>query len=149
MDPIVLAFIGVSIFVGVLYLSDRPGWNATAKRLSRMVRAQIEAGKPVKALESRHKQTELTQWEADFKAIEKPSEAEEPKHVIVQHRYKNAFNGAWPEWVCKCGASGSTPTGVYSDAETHRKARLRGERHVKSMNEAEERLKKNGGKFAW
>lgn len=137
----------------VIYLCDRKGFNATAKRISTIVRANIEAKAkvPVKAIEPIK---QFDDWEQQFKEIENPQPlvpVEKPKkHVIVRHGYKEAFSGLWPEWVCKCGKRGATPCGIYSDAETHDIAKKEGAAHVRTANLAEERLENSKGKdFAW
>lgn len=135
----------------VIYLCDRKGFNATAKRISTIVRANIEAKKPVKAIEP---VKQFDDWEQQFKEIENPQSlvpVETPKkHVIVRHGYKQAYSGLWPEWTCKCGQRGATPSGIWSDAETHRQAKAEGQTHVSTSNLAEERLEKSrGNDFAW
>jgi hypothetical protein len=134
-----------------IYLTDRKGWNATAKRISTIARAHIESSKPIKTLDP---VKDKDDWEQKFKEIENPSSAkpiEKPKkHAIVKHRYYNAGSqGAWPEWVCKCGQTGHTPTGIWNERETLERTRKQGQNHVRSMNEADEKLSNSNGNFAW
>lgn len=156
MDPIsliILCTLGISIF---LYVLDPKGWNATGKRLTRIVRANIEGSKKVKAIETKSlKQDALDSWTESFESVGKPvaisAPVQEPKHKIVKHGYyKSAFGDLWPEWTCKCGATGHEPTGIWSDAETHKNAAREGRQHVTSANLAEERMEKaRTTDFAW
>jgi hypothetical protein len=144
-------FLIVVVFSVVLYLSDPKGWNATAKRLTTIARANLEAKKPIKELEPIK---DKDQWEQEFKEIENPQPlvpvAAPKKHAIVKRGYKQAHTGLWPEWVCKCGTRGSTPSGIWSDEETHGKAKKEGDTHVYTANLADERLENSKGKdFAW
>lgn len=149
MEYVFLIFFAV---LAGLYLADRKGWNATAKRLTNIVRANIEAGKPIKTLSPVKDQDD---WEQQFKAIENPNDSlpavPEQKHKIIKHTYTSGLGGdVWPQWVCKCGGKGSTPTGIWSDKETHEKTRREGQEHVQRMNQVEERIKNAKGKdFAW
>lgn len=157
MDPFFIVFLVVVVIGGFIYKADRAGWHATAKRLSRMVRASIESSKPVKEITAKVETHAVESWERDFKAIEKPQAAQvalvEPrnqKHVIVKRVYQKVSTGEiWPYVYCKCGWKGRNPTGIWSEAETLSRTARQGEAHVKSQNEAEEKLAKSKGNFAW
>lgn len=148
-----LEFVYLFIFVATLtmYLLDRKGWHATAKRVTTIVRSNIEAKVPVPQLEP---VKAADDWEQQFKEIENPQPLvpiEQPKkHAIIRHGYKEAYNGLWPQWTCKCGRSDVVPIGIYSDEKTHAQARDEGAEHVRTANLAEERLEKaKGTDFAW
>lgn len=144
-----LAFV-VSVCI---YLTDRKGWNATAKRLSNIARAHIESSKPVKALDPSQ---EHDDWTQKFKAIENPPSAalkpiEKPsRHEIVKRDwYETQAYGLWPQWHCKCGAKGHEPRGGRSMEATKRAALVSSEKHVLEATESDELRAKTGGKFAW
>lgn len=145
-------FVAVAFSVW-MYLLDRKGWNATAKRISTIVRANLESGKAVKALEP---VKDHDDWEQKFKAIENPPSAalkpiEKPsRHVIVKRDwYETQVYGLWPQWHCKCGAKGHEPRGGRSMEVTKRAALLASEKHVREATESDELKAKTGGKFAW
>ncbi len=147
-------FLIVFVIVVGVYFSDRKGWNATAKRISTIVRANLEAGKPVKALEPVKDQDD---WVQRFKAIENPELAvaapvEPVKHMLVRTSYyKTASYGLWPQWHCKCGAKGHEATGSYSNGmgEAKRRAKRAAESHAKTAIEAEAMRAKTNGAFSW
>jgi hypothetical protein len=126
-----------AIGIGI-YLSDRKGWNATARRLSNIVRAHIESSKPVKQVEKKIEQMELDEWTAEF---EGKSLDDEPKHVIVKTWFAEFAQTLRPFYQCKCGYSDWN-----LDIET---ADQKSKQHVVEQNKAEELLKKNGGTHAW
>jgi hypothetical protein len=133
------------------YLIDPKGFKSTGKRIVTIVRSNIEAGMPVKQIEPTKAHDE---WEQQFKEIENPQPlvpVEKPKkHAIVKHTYYNAGSqGAWPQWICKCGQRGHVPIGIWSERETLQRARNEGQQHVTSMNKADELLSKTNGDFAW
>jgi hypothetical protein len=129
-----LAFV-VSVCI---YLTDRKGWNATAKRLSTIARAHIESAKPLKQIEKQSEKLALDTWTAQFegKAIESG-----PKHVIVRTWFARVGGSVSPHFKCKCG---HTDWHVNVDAA----ARL-SKSHVNEQNRAEELMKRNGGTHAW
>lgn len=132
----VLLFILV-ICVGI-YLTDRKGWNATAKRLSNIVRAHIESAKPVKKIEKKIERQALDTWTAEF---EGKSLDTEPKHVIIKTWYAKVYNDICPSFKCKCG---------YTDWHVSVDAAARmSKKHVQEQNLAEKLLKRNGGTRAW
>lgn len=142
-----IAFV-ISVWI---YMSDRKFWNATAKRISTNIRANLEAGQPIPTLEP---VKEKDAWEQQFKAIENPPSAAlvpvaaKLRHEIVSHDYELALGRLWPRAKCKCGFKVSTPDGIYSEKETLRKTREKAETHVRIMNKADE-LKANGSKYQW
>lgn len=141
-----MEYIFLVVFVAsvVMYLTDRKGWHATAKRLTTIVRANIEAGKPVKAIEP---VKQFDEWENSFKSIENPPSAAlvpaKPalKHVIVKTWYEAVAGSVRPHWKCRCGRY----DWELDLSEAHRLSK----RHVKEQNAAEELLAKNGGTHAW
>lgn len=80
-----------------------------------------------------------------------PTPPEPLKHAIIRHQYHTAYDGSlWPEWVCKCGGSGYTPTGVYTSLDSAQtKSRKEGQAHVYNGNKAEDMKAKTNGAFAW
>jgi hypothetical protein len=125
-----------------LYLADRKGWNATAKRLTNIVRANIEASKPIKQLESSSKkvieQKSKDKWTADFTG--KPIDNGK-KHEIVRTWYARVGGTVYPHFKCKCG---------HADFHVTVDAAVRSsKKHVSEMNHAEELLERNGGTHAW
>lgn len=139
MEYVFLIFFAV---LAGLYLADRKGWNATAKRLTNIVRANIEAAKPIKQLESSSKkaleQKSKDKWTADFTG--KPIDSGK-KHEIVRTWYAQYGGGLRPFWKCKCGTSDfHVAVGAAQSAANQ---------HVKEQNQAEELLKRNGGTHAW
>lgn len=133
-----------------VYLSDRKGWNATAKRLTTIARANLEAKKPIKTLEP---VKDKDDWEQRFKAIENPPSAalvraKKRKHEIVKRDYELALGRLWPRVTCKCGFSASTPDGIYTEKKTFELTAEKGDKHVSIMNKADE-LKESGNNFQW
>lgn len=121
-----------------IYRSDRAGWNATFKRLSRMVRASIESSKPVKQLEPVAKKAELDTWTAEFEGKELETAN---KHVIVRTWYHKIGGEIRPYWKCKCGVS---------DWHVNvNRANQKSKEHVKEQNAAEKLMARNGGTHAW
>lgn len=150
MEYVFFAALVISIWI---YLSDRKGWNATAKRISTIVRANLESGKPVKALEPDKEQDD---WEQQFKAIENPpSAALKPvntRHALAKTSYYHTESyGLWPQWHCKCGAKGQEATGSYSNGmeSAKKRAKAAAETHIRTAIAAEEMQAKTGGKFSW
>lgn len=142
MDPFSIVLLVAASLCFVIYMLDRKGWNATAKRLSTIVRANIEAAKPIKQLESSSKKT-LEQkikdnWSAEFTGQQLDNGL---KHVIVKTWYARVSGNVYPHWKCKCGVS---DWHISTD-----RAREKSKAHVRYQNNAEELLKKNGGTHAW
>lgn len=136
---VLFSFVAMLLVGGGVYLSDRKGWNRTLGRVSRTARASIESRKGL-ALESRvgSQKALKAEWESEFTG--KPMAAvSDKKHLIVRHDYYPAFNGAWPRWTCKCGATGRTSTGIWSEQETIRKTVQEGKDHVRIFNDVEEK----------
>jgi hypothetical protein len=130
----------IVIVIGVcIYLTDRKGWNATARRLSNIVRANIESAKPIKQIEKKIEQHEIDSWTAEFEG--RPVD-EGPKHVIIKTWFSELSGvGLRPYYKCKCG---------YSDWHTDIEyATIKSREHVREQNKADELLKKNGGTKAW
>lgn len=146
---ILLVLVAVSV-----YLTDRKGWNSTAKRLSTIVRANLEAGKPVAVLEPIKDQDD---WSQRFKEIENPPSAalvsaKPANHVLVRTSYYHTQDyGEWPQWHCKCGAKGHEATGSYSNGmeSAQRRAKRAAETHIQTALAAEEMLAKTKGTHAW
>jgi hypothetical protein len=146
-------FLFIFVIAAGFYFSDRKGWHATAKRLSTIVRANLEAGKPVAAIEPIKDQDD---WVQKFKAIENPpSAALKPvntNHMLVKTSYyKTESYGLWPQWHCKCGEKGHEATGSSSNGmeSAKRRAKMAAETHFKTAIAAEEMQAKTGGKFSW
>jgi hypothetical protein len=133
----IIALVVIS-FVIYIYSRDREGWNATAKRLSTIVRANIEGSKPVKAIEP---VKEHDDWTQQFNSIENPQKPA-LKHEIVRTWYAKAGTGGIrPHYQCKCGFKDwemDTNTAQWTSAE-----------HVRDQNAAEALLERNGGTRAW
>lgn len=125
------------VSVGI-YLTDRKGWNSTAKRLSNIVRAHIESAKPVKKIEKKLEQDAADSWMAEFEG--EISETDE-KHVIVKTWYGMYGGELTPMFKCKCGYQYWGLDAIH--------AKRRSEEHVHEQNAAEELLKRNGGTHAW
>lgn len=148
MEYVFLLVLAVSV---CMYLADRKGWNATAKRLSTMARAHIESTKPIPALEP---VKDHDDWEQKFKEIENP-QAINPvniRHALARTSYYDTNHyGQWPQWHCKCGAKGYEPTGSYSNGmeSAKRRAKAAAEEHIRTAIAAEEMQAKTGGKFSW
>lgn len=152
---IVSGVFGLIILVcTAIYLSDRQGWNATIKRLSRITRASIEHARmgetPAKA--RRHKGA-VEAWEAEFNG--KPIESPAPSamqmltaesniwwvptginHEITKLDYEKTHLGPWPRWTCKCGATQSKPV-VHTLEAAQAAAKREAEEHVRTMNDNE------------
>ena len=148
MEYLFLLLVLVPIF---FYLGDRKGWNATAKRLTTIVRANIESSKPVKALEP---VKEFDAWEEQFKAIENPPSAapavKPSRHKIIKtDYYKTTSYGLWPRWHCKCGASAYEPLGGETIERAQRRAQKAAEYHVIDGDKTDALLEKTKGAFAW
>jgi hypothetical protein len=124
------------ICVGI-YLTDRKGWNATAKRLSNIIRAHIESSKPVKKIETKVKQQALDSWTAEFEG----KALDEPKHVIIKTYFAKYGYSLLPHFKCKCGYG-------YWGVDIEHAKRL-SEEHVNEQNAAEDMRSKNGGTHAW
>lgn len=151
MDPFTIVWLVGLVISFSLYMADRKGWHSTAKRITTIVRANLEANQPIKELEP---VKDLDDWTERFDSIENPRAALVPakpkKHEIIKHSYYDAGSqGAWPQWVCKCGGKGHVPIGIWNEEETLKRARNQGQTHVESMNDADEKLSKSDGKFAW
>lgn len=129
-----IAFV-VSLWI---YLTDRKGWNATAKRLSNIIRASIESAKPVKAIEKVADTYEKDKWTAEFEGKELDTG---PKHVIIKTWFGKFGGEVRPHWKCKCGH--------YDWHITVDAASRTSKDHVREQNQAEINLAKNGGTHAW
>lgn len=133
----------MSVFVAVaggfgLYMSDPSGWKATGKRLTTVMRAHLEAGKPIKELTKEQDKKALDTWTAEF--TEKPLETG-PKHEIVKTWFAPVGDAVYPHFKCKCGRV---------DWHINISAATRiSKEHVKNMNTADDLMKKNGGTYAW
>ena len=138
MEYVFLAFFVINV---VLYLLDRKGWHATAKRVTRIVRANIESAKPLKALEQRSDKAEKDKWTAEFEGKALVEGKAAPKHEISRTWYANYGGSVHPFWQCKCG----TKDWHLDKDMAGRKAK----EHVKDFNEAERLLSLNGGTHAW
>lgn len=120
-----------------LYLSDRSGWNATAKRLSKVVRANLEFKKDKDKMLP---MLDSDEWTRQFQG--KPAELPEAKkkHYIVKTDFYRTHLGDWPRWKCKCGQSEHTPVlnnfgglpAAIKDAQRD------ADRHVSQANKQEE-----------
>lgn len=121
-----------------MYLADRKGWNATAKRLSNIARAHIESAKPIKEIEKQTEKRALDTWTAEFEG--KPLETG-PNHVIIKTWFSRVGGSVSPYFKCKCGH-----TDWHVDIEA---ATRLSKRHVSEQNNADEMLKRNGGTHAW
>lgn len=149
MEVFIILFIALFVCGGV-YLTDRSGWNGTAKRLSRIVRAQIESAKPVKSLTRKAVTQELDSWETEFKQIQGIIPDSKLKHRIVKTGYYHAQSyGLWPRWWCKCGVSQYHALGGGSMSSAQREAKRAADHHVSEANKSEEMLAKTNGDFAW
>lgn len=144
MDPFTIVWLVGLVITFALYMSDRKGWHSTVKRLTTIVRANIEAGKPVKAIEP---VKAFDEWENSFKSIENPPSAAlvpakpELKHEIVKTWYARVLSEIYPHYKCKCG---------YVEWELSiATAQRTSEKHVREQNAAEELLARNGGTHAW
>lgn len=152
MDPFTIVWLVGLVITFALYMADRKGWHSTAKRLTTIVRANIEAGKPVKAIEP---VKEHDDWAQKFKAIENPQQSIEPvttNHMLVKTSYYSTESyGLWPQWHCKCGVKGHEATGSSSNGmeSAKRRAKQAAETHIKTAIAAEEMQVKTGGKFSW
>jgi hypothetical protein len=165
MEIVFIILFALTVVGGIaIYRSDRAGWDATFKRLSRMVRANIESSKPIKGITAKVETRAVESWEQSFKAIEQPKnviasapkygeavvEPRNQRHAITKRGYAKVSTGElWPQVVCKCGWSGKLPTGIWSQEETLRRTAEKGESHVHSQNAADEMLSKTKGNFAW
>lgn len=131
-------FLVVFLFGVWMYSRDPKGWNATAKRLSNIIRANIESAKPVKAIEKVAETYEKDKWTAEFEGKELDTG---PKHVIVKTWYARYGGEVRPHWKCKCG---------HADWHINLEAASRKSKdHVREQNQAEANLAKNGGTHAW
>lgn len=138
MDIFSIIFFISLVVSGVLYLADRKGWNATAKRLTTIVRANLESGKPVKAIDKVAVTKELDKWTAEFEGKQIESGL---KHEIVRTWYARVGGTIYPHYKCKCGHS---DWHLNIDA-----ADKKSKEHVKNQNHAEVLLARNGGTRAW
>ena len=138
MEIFAIIFFLSLVVSGALYLSDRKGWNATAKRLTTIVRANIESAKPVKAIEKVAVTHELDKWTAEFEGKQLESNL---KHEIVKTWYARVLGTIRPHYKCKCG---------HTDWELDIDIAVRtSKKHVKEQNAAEVLLARNGGTHAW
>lgn len=146
-----LVFIVLVIIGSGMYLSDRPGWHATFKRVSRGVRANLESGKEAKMLEKLPDTDAKEAWMATFEG--KPLAVEQNKttlkHEIVRHSYEKSLGDLWPKWHCKCGHSYAEPVIYTGLADAEKRARQGGQNHVRTQNALEEKLEKSKGQWAF
>lgn len=144
--PVIMLVFAVAFGV---YWSDRPGWNATFKRISRISRAELEAKKEPKALTARVPVATKDAWEAEFTGKQIESKPKE-KHYVVKTWYQKVSTGElWP--YAKCGCGHEERSAVISDGmkPAERRCREKINDHIRTMNEAENLLKKNNGQFAF
>lgn len=128
--PLLIAF--------VLYRLDPKGWQNTFKRLSTLIRANINSSKPVKKLEQTVEKEAKETWTAEFMGLE-PSTGK--KHEIIKTYYAKVGGGVHPHFKCKCGFSD-----FWLDLPT---ARKEARKHVERQNEAERLLELSNGGNAW
>lgn len=129
--------------------------ETTSERWAREAweKAVENSGLSKREVRAREKEAErLAQEEAAEKAKAAAEKAEQERikklrHWIVKFDYVRSYNGAWPRWVCKCGASDKLPTGIYTNTEERVKAQ--GWEHVRRMNDAEEKLQSSNGRYAF
>lgn len=137
-----MIFLMVVLATSGIYFSDRSGWNATFKRISRMTRASLESKKEAKLLEKLPQTEAKDAWTAQFNgkavtAITAPA----LKHEIVQTWFGEYGGSIVPQYKCRCG---------YKDFGNNVEwARKKAATHVKEQNAAEVLLTKNGGTHAW
>lgn len=155
----------------LLYKADASGWKADLRRISRNIRARINAGKAAKALEISSKKIDesiAADWEAEFqgkppagaikpltvtgKVVTLSGDPVEdaiaklranPRHVIVKKDYEQTHLGPWPRYKCKCGATEREPLAGDSIEECQRIIDRKAKSHVTSMNKAEEVIIRN------
>lgn len=133
----------VVLAVGGIYFSDRQGWNATFKRVSRIARASLDS-RSFKSLE-RVQTGDKARWEAAYSG--RPAALEplpERKHEIVALNYRNTHLGPWPKWKCKCGHGGEVVVigalwAHEMTAKRHAKA------HVRKANRRDRKVGARGG----
>jgi len=135
----VVTWIVLGLLVGliIIYNLDRAGWNATGKRISTYIRANIESAKPIKQLEKKHEEVARQDWEQQFYGEVDTEE----RHEIIKTWYANTCLGIAAHWKCKCGFKDyhtSTDTAAWC-----------ARRHVNEQNAGEKLLKTNGGTKAW
>lgn len=131
-------FLAIFVIIAGLYLADRKGWNATAKRLTTIVRANIESGKPVKQIERKIEKKAQADWDEQFTG--KPV-ASGKNHEIAKTWYARVGGDVYPHWRCKCGQSG-----WHINVEH---ANRTAQAHIRDQNKGDELLKLNGGTRAW
>lgn len=147
-----IVFVILVLVGGGVYLADRPGWNRTLKRVSRMTRASVESRKGgVVALKKRPEGQKAlkAEWEAEFTGVAVASSPSLAKHAIVKLDYHTlCHDGLWPQWTCKCGKSAYqvSSRGTYSLSAAERLARKAAETHVREATRIDT-LKSSGEKF--
>jgi hypothetical protein len=157
MEIFLIVFFLSLVVGGGLYLSDRKGWNATAKRLTTIARANLEAKKPIKALEP---VKTFDDWDNQFKALENPQAAvpaidpardKNVRHVVVKTDFYDTHLGPWPQWTCKCGQSGYEAVLDHEGAmqESIRDAKRSADAHIKRGIEVDAMKSKSNGAFSW
>lgn len=132
MEYLFLILIAICVCI---YLTDRKGWNATAKRLSVIIRANIESARPIKQIEKKVEQHEIDSWTAEFEG------ETEPGHAIVKTWLGTVGGIDSAHFKCKCGYTNWNST-IERASDSSKK-------HVLEHNRADEMLKKNGGTRAW
>jgi hypothetical protein len=131
-------FLLIVFIIGGIYMSDRQGWNATFKRLSRISRASLESRSTTSI--GRVPTGEKERWMAEFtgKTAELTT-LPEPKHAIVKHNYYETHMGPWPQWVCKCGTK-QYEVVIGRLARHERAAARHGKQHVRKMNKQDKTI---------
>lgn len=125
-----------------IYLSVRKGRNATVKRLSNIIRANIESAKPVKELEEYSKKALEQKAKDDWtQQYEGDAMNNERKHVIVRTFYARIGETVHPHWKCKCGKTDWHYSVLSATSDANK--------HVTDQNRGEELLQKNGERRAW
>lgn len=147
-------FLVLFVVGGGVYLADRPGWNRTLKRVSRISRASLEAKKSGAgaAIEPRRDSQKALkdEWEGEFtgKTVAPAAVPAKLNHVIVKHDFYMAIGGTtpWPRWRCKCGIGDSLPSGGGLESAIN-VAKRNGEEHVRIFNKLEHDEVAPGFKF--
>lgn len=134
---IVLLMIMAGLFIGGggIYACDPKGWNATGRRLSTMIRANLESGKKSKEVGAGITTKELlSDWDNQFQGKDMAVTTNQKPHEIVKTRVEKTSYMPWYYWWCRCGAK---------DKHVNEEAALRDfNNHLRHVKEEVARKKK-------
>lgn len=131
----------VPIFLVYMYQIDKTGWHGTIKRLSTIIRANLESSKPIKAIEKKAKNKAIDTWTNDYNQALGQGLSKKKHEIVKTYFKKRASGNIYPHYKCKCGFEDwSSSLGM---------ARTYAKEHVEQQNKAEELLAISNGQNGW